>query len=362
MYNMVQDYYQTLGIPKDASEEQITKAFKRLAFEWHPDRNLDPEAEAKFKEIGEAFSVLRDAQKRSEYDRIGHEEFSSHHKSDYGPEYYEDMLQSFINYIFRPPKGSKGRTTYPTNDRFINESVDVSQLSIDDVDDLLNMAAGGGLSPEDRSLILLKIIKICKVTDLERKSDINLSAGMQKLSLIATKAELPNEIREEIGFALLNWLNQIGEFKDIVFMSADVSFIYILHPEFGNRDVMFPDAGFTDKTREDAGLLAVETAVKLGYTEILIMIAVGTGDEVIASGKGRDYTFDLKSDDFPKKVVAKAIEELRKMLDKRQRELGVGSVGDEVMLEEHPRAIRRITTGHNDGSKSNKGKKATMKS
>ncbi len=65
------DYYEILGVPKNASDEQIKKAFRRLAFQYHPDHNKDAEAEEKFKEINEAYEVLSDARKRASYDRYG---------------------------------------------------------------------------------------------------------------------------------------------------------------------------------------------------------------------------------------------------------------------------------------------------
>jgi molecular chaperone DnaJ len=65
------DYYQILGVGRNASEEEIKKAFRRLAFQYHPDRNPSPDAEAKFKEINEAYEVLSNSQKRAAYDRYG---------------------------------------------------------------------------------------------------------------------------------------------------------------------------------------------------------------------------------------------------------------------------------------------------
>jgi curved DNA-binding protein len=66
------DYYQILGVPKDASQEAIKKAFRKLARQYHPDMNPDdPTAEAKFKELNEAYEVLGDPDKRSKYDRLG---------------------------------------------------------------------------------------------------------------------------------------------------------------------------------------------------------------------------------------------------------------------------------------------------
>ena len=66
------DYYETLGVERGANDEQIRRAFRRKAMEFHPDRNKTPGAEDKFKEINEAYQVLSDQEKRSRYDRFGH--------------------------------------------------------------------------------------------------------------------------------------------------------------------------------------------------------------------------------------------------------------------------------------------------
>jgi molecular chaperone DnaJ len=67
----VSEFYVLLGVARDATEVEIKKAYRKLAMEFHPDRNPAPEAEAKFKEITEAYEVLRDPQKRATYDRYG---------------------------------------------------------------------------------------------------------------------------------------------------------------------------------------------------------------------------------------------------------------------------------------------------
>lgn len=67
------DYYEVLGLDRDADEKALKNAFRRLARKYHPDRSEEPDAEDRFKEIQEAYAVLSDASKRSQYDRFGHD-------------------------------------------------------------------------------------------------------------------------------------------------------------------------------------------------------------------------------------------------------------------------------------------------
>ena len=71
---MPRDYYEVLGVAREAADDEIKKAFRRLARELHPDINRhDPAAEEKFKEVAEAYEVLSDPERRAVYDRYGHE-------------------------------------------------------------------------------------------------------------------------------------------------------------------------------------------------------------------------------------------------------------------------------------------------
>jgi len=88
------DYYEILGVPRDASETEIKKAYRQLALQYHPDRNPgDKEAEEKFKEAAEAYEVLRDPEKRSLYDRFGHEGLKGTGFTGFSG--FEDIFASF---------------------------------------------------------------------------------------------------------------------------------------------------------------------------------------------------------------------------------------------------------------------------
>ena len=71
--NGKRDYYEVLGVARAATEQEIKSAYRKLALQFHPDRNPNnPDAEEKFKEASEAYAVLADGEKRAVYDRFGH--------------------------------------------------------------------------------------------------------------------------------------------------------------------------------------------------------------------------------------------------------------------------------------------------
>jgi len=76
------DYYDVLGVQKGTSKDQIKDAYRKLALQYHPDRNKDPGAEEKFKEISEAYAVLSDDQKRAQYDNLGHASFDQRYTAE----------------------------------------------------------------------------------------------------------------------------------------------------------------------------------------------------------------------------------------------------------------------------------------
>jgi molecular chaperone DnaJ len=117
-----QDYYDTLGIARSASDDDIKKAFRKKAMAYHPDKNPgDKKAEAKFKEINEAYDVLKDPQKRAAYDQMGHAAFEhgtgrGHPGGGFGGQgfsgNFEDIFEDFFGDIFG---GGRGRHAAENN-------------------------------------------------------------------------------------------------------------------------------------------------------------------------------------------------------------------------------------------------------
>ncbi|WP_029551088.1 DnaJ C-terminal domain-containing protein [Thermocrinis jamiesonii] len=103
----LKDYYKILGVERKATKEEIKKAYRRLAKEWHPDVNPDPKAEEKFKEINEAYYVLSDDEKRAEYDRLLQTGDEKAYKDFM--EYIQDFLESIWKGIRRSPKPKRGQ-------------------------------------------------------------------------------------------------------------------------------------------------------------------------------------------------------------------------------------------------------------
>src|SRR5919206_2279395 len=103
------DYYEVLGVNRDASEEDLKKAYRRLAMKWHPDRNPDnPRAEEHFKEAKEAYEVLADAGKRAAYDQFGHAGVDPH-AAGAGMGGFGDVFSDIFGEIFGGARS--GRST-----------------------------------------------------------------------------------------------------------------------------------------------------------------------------------------------------------------------------------------------------------
>jgi len=102
------DYYSILGVGKDANDEEIKKAYRKLALKYHPDRNNgDKKAEEKFKELNEAYGVLSDKSKRIDYDRSGDRKFREkyRHEDMFAGINVRDLFQEFFRFNSDIPGG-----------------------------------------------------------------------------------------------------------------------------------------------------------------------------------------------------------------------------------------------------------------
>src|SRR5665647_705458 len=106
------DYYEVLGVNRDASEEEIKKAYRKLAMKHHPDRNPDnPNSEEHFKEAKEAYEILSDGQKRAAYDQHGHAAFESGGGSPFGAGAQGFDFSDIFGDIFGGGRGGGGRSS-----------------------------------------------------------------------------------------------------------------------------------------------------------------------------------------------------------------------------------------------------------
>jgi len=122
------DYYEILGVSREAAQDEIKSSYRKLAFKFHPDRNQDdPDAESKFKEAAEAYEVLGNAEKRQTYDRFGHEGVSGNGFSGFSNN--EDIFGAFSDIfgeVFGFSSGGRGGGNRPRPGSDLRYNLDIS--------------------------------------------------------------------------------------------------------------------------------------------------------------------------------------------------------------------------------------------
>jgi molecular chaperone DnaJ len=107
---MKRDYYEVLGVSRAAGDDEVKKAYRKLALKLHPDKNPGPEAEERFKELNEAYQVLSDPQRRAQYDRFGHAAFEQGGTGFDFAGGFDDILGDLFGDFFGTARGRGGRS------------------------------------------------------------------------------------------------------------------------------------------------------------------------------------------------------------------------------------------------------------
>lgn len=165
--NTNKDYYQVLGVPRDAGEDEVKRAYRRLAMQFHPDRNLGNEkwANEKFKEINEAFSVVGDPVKRRQYDQFG------------------TAQQADAGDIFNNPH------TRVTFDEFLRD-MDGAGLRIDFLNEIFGEALRGSYSGRGRfGSIRFEVPGDVGLEELLRRSGMAAEPARYELTITAAEAK-----------------------------------------------------------------------------------------------------------------------------------------------------------------------------
>ena len=176
------DYYEVLGVSKSATQDEIKKAYRKLAMKYHPDRNKEPGAEEKIKEINEAYEVLSDEQKRKTYDQFGFAGmdgafgqggFSGQGFSDFGG--FEDIFSSFFGGSGFGSSRRASNAPRPGQDRYI-------QIRVDFMDAIMGKTETIPLEVDEQC-------DHCKGTGAESPSDITTCSRCNGNGYIVTSQQ-----------------------------------------------------------------------------------------------------------------------------------------------------------------------------
>ncbi|KAM7464560.1 hypothetical protein LguiA_032681 [Lonicera macranthoides] len=323
------DYYNTLKVGRDASEEDLKKAYKRLAMKWHPDKNSvnKNEAEAKFKQISEAYDVLSDAQKRQIYDLYGEEALKSGQFDPQSPPAAggsgrpysnsafrfnqrdaEDIFTEFFGGSLDNIGGGGGRS------RVFGENVSKSQGSFRDqairkaavVENKLSCSLEELYKGSKRKMKISRIVldESGKPTTVEEVLVIHIKPGWKK----GTKITFPDKGNQEPGLAPGDLIFVIDEKPHAIFKRDGNDLVL-------NKKISLLEA-LTGKTLKLIALdgkditIPVTDIVKPGHEVVIPNEGMPISKEPGKTGDLR-IKFDVK---FPSRLSAEQKSDLKRVL------------------------------------------------
>lgn len=145
------DYYKVMGVSKDASQDDIKRTYRKLARKYHPDVSKEKDAEAKFKELGEAYAVLSDPKKRAEYDRFGEHWQEGGQRGGFGQQGYaggvnmgsQQEFEDFLSEIFKNQGGRRHYRPFYDEGEDIHAKLDITlEDSFQGVEKVLKLSGG----------------------------------------------------------------------------------------------------------------------------------------------------------------------------------------------------------------------------
>ncbi len=262
------DYYQILGVPKTATSDELKRAYRKMAMQYHPDRNKTKEGEAKFKEISKAYEVLSDAQKRQTYDQFGAAAFEQGGPTGQGP------------FGAGGPFSGGGRQQGPFTYTYTSGGADAGDFGgFSDPFDLFEQFFGGGnpfgaQQRQRRPVYSLTISSMDAVKGAEKKVTIN---GKAQTIKIPVGVDNGSRVR-------------FGEYDVVLTVTPDKIFQREGQDIVVEKEVSFPQASFGGEITVDSIDGPLKIRMPAGTQPDTLIRLRGKGvPHVRGSGRGDEY-------------------------------------------------------------------------